>query len=349
MAAPARVDVKPMALSVLGAGAWGTALAATASHRVDVRLWGRDAVVVNEINTEHRNARYLPEVQLPNGLLATSDLRLAIEHVTEHDRPGLIVLGTPMAGLRAISEAIKPFLAHSVSKPGIVWTCKGLVPDTAELPHEVMADLYQSWPDLAQGVLSGPSFAREVAQGLPVALTIASTDASLRAQVTQAFHGGNVRIYGSSDVIGVEVGGALKNIMAIACGIADGLALGSNARAALITRGLAEMVRFGVALGAHANTFSGLTGLGDLVLTATGELSRNRQVGLQIGQGRTLEAILAQGLTAEGARCAKAVLRRAQSLGVDMPITDSVCQILFEHVPVKEAVALLMSRDATQE
>jgi glycerol-3-phosphate dehydrogenase (NAD(P)+) len=202
---------------------------------------------------------------------------------------------------------------------------------------------------LELGVLSGPSFAKEVACGLPVALTIASHSQTLRDDVTAVFHSEQMRIYGSSDIIGVEVGGALKNIMAIACGISDALGLGSNARAALITRGLAEMSRFGVALGASPATFAGLTGLGDLVLTATGELSRNRQLGLRIGHGESLQSILAGGTTAEGARCVQAVLTRAKPLGIPMPISEAVSETLFGQIAPAEAVNRLMTRSATLE
>ena len=202
---------------------------------------------------------------------------------------------------------------------------------------------------MSAGVLSGPSFAREVAAGLPVALTAAALDATVSEVATRALHGGAVRVYASTDVVGVEVGGALKNVMAVACGIGDGLALGTNARAALITRGLAEMTRFGVAMGAQAETFAGLTGLGDLVLTATGELSRNRRVGREIGAGRAVADILAEGVTAEGVRCARAVLARARRLGVDMPITEAVCAVLFDGVAPVTAVSSLLARDARSE
>ncbi|MFA4913148.1 MAG: NAD(P)H-dependent glycerol-3-phosphate dehydrogenase, partial [Burkholderiaceae bacterium] len=199
------------------------------------------------------------------------------------------------------------------------------------------------------GVLSGPSFAREVAAGLPVGLTVASLRADVCENTTTLLHGGAVRVYASTDIVGVEVGGALKNIMAVACGIGDGLNLGTNARAALITRGLAEMSRFGAALGAQPETFAGLTGLGDLVLTATGDLSRNRRVGLDIGQGVALADILARGITAEGVRCAKAVLARSAALGVDMPITEAVCAVLFDGVAPITAVSSLLARDARAE
>jgi glycerol-3-phosphate dehydrogenase (NAD(P)+) len=261
-----------------------------------------------------------------------------------------LILGAPLAGLRPLCEQLAEHLSLKSPKlAGIVYTCKGLEADTGQLPSEVALSVLKQLSDLPTGVLSGPSFALEVAQGLPVALTVASQSPILRQAVIQALHGGNIRVYASNDVLGVEVGGALKNIMAIACGVGDGLGLGTNARAALITRGLAEMTRFGEALGAQAATFSGLTGLGDLVLTATGELSRNRQVGLAIGKGQTLETLLASGLTAEGARCARAVRTRARALNIEMPITEAVCSVLFEGMQPLEAVTRLLSRVATIE
>jgi len=342
---------------VLGAGAWGTALASAAATHHDVCLWGRDIDSIQSMSAHHRNKRYLPDLVLPTSIHFTANIAQAIHHGAQThstQTPGLIILGTPVIGLREICDqfvqhltALNTTATHS--KTSIVWTCKGLDPHTGQLPHEIVAQTLGTSSRYALGVLSGPSFAKEVAQGLPVALTIASLDESLRAIVREVFHHDPIRIYATTDIIGVEVGGALKNIMAIACGIADGLALGNNARAALITRGLAEMTRFGVKLGAEAATFSGLTGLGDLVLTATGELSRNRQVGLALGQGRSLSDVLASGLTAEGVRCAQAVSIRAKELGVDMPITDSVCQVLFNRIPVKQAVSQLLAREAKYE
>lgn len=271
-------------------------------------------------------------------------------HVQRGVAPGLLILGVPLAGLRALCEQLAEQLALLTPRlAGIVYTCKGLEADSGELPSEVALSALAAVSHIPTGVLSGPSFALEVARGLPVALTVASQSAGLREATIRALHGGNIRVYTSHDVLGVEVGGALKNIMAIACGVGDGLGLGTNARAALITRGLAEMTRFGEALGAQAATFAGLTGLGDLVLTATGELSRNRQVGLAIGRGQVLDALLASGLTAEGARCARAVRERARRLNVEMPITEAVCNVLFEGVKPIDAVTRLLSRVATTE
>lgn len=345
-------------VSVLGAGAWGTALAAAAATHHDVCLWARDVDLIQSMSNHRCNKRYLPGLDLPASIQFTADIAQAIRHGSPThptQTRAIIILGTPVVGLRDMCGLLVQHLvavntAPTQFKTSIVWTCKGLDPLTSQLPHEIVLQaLGGASNHYALGVLSGPSFAKEVAQGLPVALTIASLDESLREMVSEVFHHGPIRIYGTNDIIGVEVGGALKNIMAIACGIADGLALGNNARAALITRGLAEMTRFGVKIGADAATFSGLTGLGDLVLTATGELSRNRQVGLALGHGQSLADALASGLTAEGVRCAQAVSSRAKALGVDMPITDAVCQVLFHQVPVKQAVSQLLAREAKSE
>lgn len=336
---------------MLGAGAWGSALANAASANAPTLLWGRDPALVASMRSAGVNARYLPGIPLAPSLRFTDSVGEALAHVTAGRMPGLIILGVPIAGLRAICTEISDRLAPQQARQltGIVWTCKGMEAQTGLLPHEIVQESLNPLMHARTGVLSGPSFALEVARGLPVALTIASPSQELRQATIDALHGGAVRVYASPDVVGVEVGGALKNIMAIACGIADGLQLGTNARAALITRGLAEMMRFGEALGAQASTFAGLTGLGDLVLTATGDLSRNRLVGLEIGRGRSLDDILAGGLTAEGARCARAVLQRAQALGVDLPITEAVCNVLFNGIAPREAVTRLLARVARTE
>jgi glycerol-3-phosphate dehydrogenase (NAD(P)+) len=335
---------------VLGAGAWGTALANIATAHCHTELWARDDKVANEIRNTHTNQRYLPGIALHTAMRTTSDLDAALDNVCAGPSPGLLILAVPLAGLRALCEQLAKKLSHRTDRiAGIIWTCKGLEAQSGKLPSEIAHEALSTKLKVATGVLSGPSFAREVAQGLPVALTVASKSAALRDRCIKALHGGAVRVYASDDVVGVEVGGALKNIMAIACGIGDGLGLGTNARAALITRGLAEMARFGEAMGARPATFYGLTGLGDLVLTATGDLSRNRLVGLEIGRGRSLSDILAGSLTAEGARCAQAVLLRAQALKVDMPITHAVCEVLFEGIAPIDAVTHLLAREATTE
>lgn len=339
----------PLTVAVLGAGSWGTALAAAASRRHRTTLWARDAAQARAMAQSHENTRYLPDVALPPTLVITDSLSSALAPLAEAAGKALIILGVPVAGLGAIcQELAKQLPALGASEVPVVWTCKGFEADTARLPHEMVAETLGR-AGIPGGVLSGPSFAREVAQGLPVALTVASAHESVRRATTGALHGGAVRVYSSTDIVGVEIGGALKNVIAVACGISDGLALGTNARAALITRGLAEMTRFGVALGAQPETFAGLTGLGDLVLTATGELSRNRRVGLEIGAGRKLADILASGMTAEGVRCARAALQRAQSLGVELPITEAVCAVLFDGVAPVTAVSALLAREARLE
>lgn len=333
-----------MKLSVLGAGAWGTALACSASGHHEVVLWARDALQVRALQEQRRNERYLPEVALPPALRVTASWDAA----AAHGRDGLIIVATPMSGLR---EA----LTRLPAEVPVLWLCKGFEADTGALGHEIAQAVR---PAGASGVLSGPSFALEVAQGRPTALVVASTDPRLCEQAVQAFHGGALRIYTSSDPTGVEVGGAVKNVMAIATGILDGLSArasgpstpGLNARAALITRGLAEITRLGLALGARAETFMGLSGLGDLVLTCTGALSRNRQVGLMLAEGRSLEqAVAALGHVAEGVYSAATVLSRAQALGVDMPITQAVVAVLQGRLQPEQAVRLLMGRDARPE
>ncbi|CAP45050.1 NAD(P)H-dependent glycerol-3-phosphate dehydrogenase [Bordetella petrii] len=339
----------PLSVAVLGAGSWGTALAAVASRRHRTVLWARDATQADAMANTRENARYLPGSRLPGALAITSDLSAALAPLAAAPGHALIILGVPVAGLHATCLELAARLPDlGLAQAPVIWTCKGFEADTARLPHEIVADAL-AMPDARGGVLSGPSFAREVAQGLPVALTIASSHDAVREGATRALHGAAVRVYASTDVAGVEVGGALKNVIAVACGIADGLALGTNARAALITRGLAEMTRFGVALGAQAETFAGLTGLGDLVLTATGDLSRNRRVGLEIGAGRKLSDILASGITAEGVRCARAALQRARSLNVELPITEAVCAVLFDGVAPMTAVSALLAREAREE
>lgn len=340
----------PIRVAVLGAGSWGTALAALAAGQADTIIWARRPESAVEINQRHANARYLPDIPLPASLRATSDFDAALKHVCAADSDALIILGVPVAGMADICTQLAQTLSgrrHSTLH--VVWTCKGVHPDTGQLPHQLAGAALGDLPGVQLGVLSGPSFALEVAQGLPVALTIASPRPGTGNAVLAALHGQRCRVYTSSDVTGVEVGGALKNVMAIACGISDGLGLGSNARAALITRGLVEIQRLAGALGGLPETVQGLTGLGDLVLTATGPLSRNRQVGLAIGEGRRLDDILAGGMTAEGVRCARAALALGARLGVELPITAAVCSVLFEGQSPSTAVAALLARDSRPE
>ncbi len=330
----------------MGAGAWGTALAiqaAASGH--EVLLWARDASAATQMAAQRRNARYLPETELPPNLAVSADLPAAIAHGVGE---GLIVIGTPMAALRGM-------LAQLPDAARVLWLCKGFEAGTGLLGHEIAREVQ---PRLRVGILSGPSFAQEVAAGQPTALVAASEDADLAQAAVDAFHGERLRVYTSNDPVGVEVGGAVKNVMAIAVGAADGLRLrgdadnapGLNARAALITRGLAEMLRLGLALGARAETFMGLSGMGDLVLTATGDLSRNRRVGLMLAEGKNLPQILTElGHVAEGVYSAPTVLARAQAKGVDMPITAAVCAVLAGRLTPGAAIDLLMGRQARSE
>ncbi len=337
-----------MKIVVLGAGAWGTALACQASARHEVLLWGRDHAQVTDMQRERLNRRYLPGLPLPPALRVEPALPVALRHAGPD---GLLVIATPMGALRER-------LVNAPAGVPVVWLCKGFEADTGALGHEIARE---ARPDLRCGVLSGPSFAIEVARGQATALVAASADPMVVERAVQAFHGDGLRVYRSADPAGVEVGGAVKNVLAIATGILDGLAEaadghpdartpGLNARAALITRGLAEMTRLGLAMGGQPATFMGLSGLGDLVLTATGALSRNRQVGLGLAGGQSLQAVLAAlGHVAEGVYSARTVLRRAQGLGVEMPITEAVVDVLDGRLAPALALERLMSREARAE
>jgi glycerol-3-phosphate dehydrogenase (NAD(P)+) len=324
-----------MNVTILGAGAWGTALAISAARRqAQVVLWARDASQAHQMQQQRCNERYLSGLAFPPALSVTSDWQAAIDHAD------LIVVGTPMA-------ALADMLAQVPHELPLLWLCKGFDKTSGRLGHEIA---HAVRPQGRSGVLSGPSFALEVAKGQPTALVAASTDTHVCEMAVSAFHSDSLRVYTSNDPVGVEVGGAVKNVLAIATGIADGLDLGLNARAALITRGLAEMTRLGLALGARADTFMGLSGLGDLVLTATGHLSRNRSVGLQLAQGKDLPTILRElGHVSEGVYSAPTVLARAQALGVAMPITEAVVQVIEGRLPARQAVQALMGREARSE
>ena len=341
-----------MKIVVIGAGAWGTALAVNAASRNQVTLWARDAALVAALQGGRTNARYLPGIALPDGLAVQGGTPASLaEAVRGQD---LIMLAMPVSAARGLFYSLR-----NVSAP-LAWLSKGFEAALAATPvgaqtsasfgllvHEIRA---QAAINLRAGVLSGPSFALEVARGQPTALVAASEHGAVRNALVAAFHGPTLRVYASDDVVGVEVGGAVKNVLAIAAGLCDGLQLGLNARAALITRGLAEMTRLGVALGARAETFTGLSGLGDLVLTATGDLSRNRKVGLLLAQGKTLaEAVESLGHVAEGVYCARTVVQRAAGLGVEMPIAQGVVALLNGQLKPTEAVAALMGREPTVE
>ena len=324
-------------LGVLGAGAWGTALAIQFSGHHDVCLWSRDPAQIAQMRTSHVNARYLPDIELPGDLQLTADLDVAVNGAD------LILLAAPTGAFRQLLEAI----TEKIGDATVLWVCKGFESGSMRLPHQIAREVLRE--DVPCGVLSGPSFASEVARGLPTALTLAS-EHERALDMAGALHHQSLRVYTSSDCIGVEVGGALKNVMAIAAGISDGLGLGHNARAALISRGLAEMSRLGQALGGRAETFMGLTGMGDLILTATSDQSRNRQVGLRLARGEILDDILRDlGHVAEGVNSAREVVKLAAGLGVDMPIAQAVNQVLHQNLAPRAAVESLLSREPRAE
>jgi glycerol-3-phosphate dehydrogenase (NAD(P)+) len=327
-----------MNITVIGAGAWGTALAISLAANHRVTLWARDAAQVAAMRAERSNRRYLPDTAFPASLELGSDLSAALADAE------LAIVAVPTAGLRPILQQ----LALSPKDFGVLWLCKGFEAGTSLLPHQVVAEVLPA--RFRHGVLSGPSFAQEVAAGQPTALTLASTDETFARGTAQALHHARLRIYASSDVVGVEVGGAVKNVMAIASGICDGMGLGHNARAALLTRGLAEITRLGLKLGGRSETLGGLSGVGDLILTCTGDLSRNRQVGLLLAQHHDLPEILRRlGHVAEGVYTVREVHQLAQRLGVAMPICEAVYRVVYEQVSVAEVIAELLNRAPTQE
>ncbi|MCP5268290.1 MAG: NAD(P)-dependent glycerol-3-phosphate dehydrogenase [Zoogloeaceae bacterium] len=327
-----------MNLTVLSAGAWGTALAIAFAGRNQVTLWAREADVVAGMRSTRENNRFLPGHPLPESMLIEDDFDAAVASAD------LLVVATPLAGLRATFQRL------AVIAPGkpLVWVCKGLEAGSATLPNKIAAETLA--PGTHYGALSGPSFAEEVASGLPTAVTLAANNADFACATALALHTPRLRIYANDDLTGVEVGGAVKNVLAIATGISDGLGLGLNARAALITRGLAEISRLGLALGGQRETFMGLAGVGDLILTCTGDLSRNRRVGLALAKGKTLAQILEElGHVAEGVSTAREVANLARELGIEMPITQAVDAILHHGVSAAEAVEQLLSRDPKKE
>jgi glycerol-3-phosphate dehydrogenase (NAD(P)+) len=322
-------------VAVLGAGAWGSALAAVLSARLEVALWARDRAQAEAIAATRRNERYLPGVEIPRAVEVTADLGRATAAAQ------LLLAATPVAGLRELAQKIG-------ARTPVVWLCKGFEEGSGLLPHQIVEEVLGAAARC--GALSGPSFAAEVARGMPCALTLAARDPAFARDSAALLHGGRMRIYYSADLVGVEIGGAVKNVMAIAAGISDGLGLGLNARAALITRGLAEIARLGAAFGGSPETLFGLAGAGDLILTATGDLSRNRRVGLELARGRKLDEILASlGHVAEGVSSTKEVARIAAARGVEMPVTDAVNAVLEGKLAPAKAVELLLSRDPKKE
>ncbi len=326
-----------MRIAILGAGAWGSALAISLGARHDIALWTRGREDCERLARERVSA-YLPNCPLPGGVRIESDIAAAVGGCE------LAIVATATSGLRPVAESI----AHSGAKTALLWACKGFEEASGRLPHEIVAECLPTFGEV--GALSGPSFALEVARAQPTALVIASENEASARVTAAALNSPRLRLYSSHDVRGVELGGAVKNVIAIAAGICDGLELGRNARAALVTRGLAEMVRLGVAMGGQAETFMGLTGLGDLVLTCTGELSRNREVGVGLAQGLSLQQALARlGHVAEGVRSAEAVRECAGRHAIEMPITDAVCSVLAGTATPTQAVQRLLTRDPRPE
>ncbi len=327
-------------VAVLGAGAWGTAFACALAGRLDTMLWARDPQQAEALAKTRSNERYLPGVALPEALRVTPDLKLAAAS-------DLLIAATPVAALRDLLDQLRRHAPPAGQAP-LIWLCKGFEQSTGLLAHEIVGQ--ESGNGASHGALSGPSFALEVARGLPCALTLAARDETFARQAAGLLHGGRMRVYHTTDLVGVELGGAIKNVLAIAVGISDGLAMGQNARAALITRGLAEMTRLGIAMGGLPQTFMGLAGAGDLILTTTGELSRNRRVGLELARGRALPEILAAlGHVAEGVSSAGAVARLAAQKGVEMPVSDAVRRVLEGQIAPAEAAEQLLAREPKLE
>jgi glycerol-3-phosphate dehydrogenase (NAD(P)+) len=323
--------------AVLGAGAWGTALAKVLSDKGErVSLWTHPPELADEINESHQNSRFLPGITLPLEIDVTPDLGRALADAT------LVVLVVPSHAVREVIERAKGAIPRSAS---VVSAAKGIENDSLMLMREVILDVIGPEMDRRVAVLSGPSFAHEVAIGLPTAVVAASSSGDVAREVQERFAGERLRVYTSDDPVGVELGGALKNVIAIAAGACDGLGYGHNSRAALITRGLAEIVRLSMAKGGNALTLAGLAGLGDLVLTCTGEQSRNRTVGVEMGRGRKLPDVLSRlGHVAEGVRTAKSAYDLGRKFNVEMPITAEVYRVLYEGKSPKQAVADLMAR-----
>ena len=326
-------------LAVLGAGSWGTALAALAARNgVPTRLWGRDAHALAAMAATHRNARYLPDLELPAELTYESDLARALRGAD------VVLIVVPSHAFAAMLDEIAPLLEPDAS---ITWATKGFEPGTGRFLHELVAE---KLPGRPAAVVTGPSFAREVAAGLPSAVTVHSEDDAFAHKVASLLHAPNLRAYSGSDVLGAELGGAMKNVLAVATGVADGMELGLNARAGLITRGMNEMLRLGVALGARPETLMGLSGLGDLVLTCTGDLSRNRRLGLALGRGKAIdEAVREIGQVVESVLTANEVVRLADKHGLELPISRGVHAVLHGEVTPVEGLKALMAREQKPE
>lgn len=327
-----------MKLTLLGAGAWGTALAIAFAGKHQVTLWSREADVATDLRDSRENRRFLPGFRLPDAVAVATDFVAAVSAAE------LLIIATPIAGLRPTVENLR---ALGVRLP-LLWVCKGFEAGSGRLPHQVVGEVLG--PEAVFGALSGPSFAEEVAAGQPTAIALAANNPVFAREAARQLHAARLRIYANDDLVGVEVGGAVKNVLAIATGVCDGLGLGLNSRAALMTRGLAEIARLGVTLGAQRETFMGLAGMGDLILTCTGDLSRNRRVGLALAESKSLPQILEElGHVAEGVYTAREVDRLASRLGVDMPISSAVAAVLDGRLSAAHAVEQLMARDPREE
>lgn len=329
-----------MKVAVLGAGSWGTALASLlARNGHDTVIWGRNAEQVRSINENHENARYLPGISLPESLKASTDLA---ETVRDAD---FILVVTPSHAFKETILALAPYRKSGV---GVSWATKGFEPGSGRFLHEVAEEILGS--DVSLAVVTGPSFAKEVTQGLPTAVTVHSDNPDFAQVVAEALHGPTFRAYTGNDMMGAELGGAMKNVLAVATGVADGMGLGLNARAGLITRGLNEMLRLNQALGGRAETLMGLAGLGDLVLTSTGDLSRNRRLGLALGQGKSIEeAVASIGQVVESIQTCDEVMRLARRFDMDLPISDLVSRVLHQEITPQEGLQMILAREQKPE
>jgi len=327
-----------MKITLLGAGAWGTALSIAFAGKHELTLWSREDDVAADLETTRENHRFFPGYKLPESVLVSTDFAAAVSDAE------LLIVSTPIAGLRPTLERLKTL---GCALP-VLWVCKGFEAGSGKLPHQVVADVLGV--EAVCGALSGPSFAEEVAAGQPTAVSLAANDPAFAREAARQLHTTRLRIYANDDLVGVEVGGAVKNVLAIATGVCDGLGLGLNSRAALMTRGLAEIARLGLALGADRQTFMGLAGMGDLILTCTGDLSRNRRVGLALAHDKSLAQILDElGHVAEGVYTAREVDQLSSRLGIDMPISAAVAAVLDGRLSAADALEQLMARDPKEE
>jgi len=334
------MSARKLSITVLGAGSWGTALASLlARHGYPTVLWGRNGEQIAAIDRRHENPRYLPGVALPESLRATTDLAAAVASAE------LLLVVTPSHAFNQTLHALAP---HRRAGAGVAWATKGFEPGSGRFLHEVAGEILG--PDVPLAVVTGPSFAREVAQGQPTAVTVHSDDEEFALLVAEALHGPAFRAYTGTDMLGAELGGAMKNVLAVATGIADGMSLGLNARAGLITRGLNEMLRLNAALGGRAETLMGLAGLGDLVLTCTGDLSRNRRLGLALGRGQSLaEAVAEIGQVVESVDTVDEVMRLAERHGIELPISKLVQRVLHQEITPSEGLKIILSREQKPE